>query len=97
MLSQKLNVFGMVLFRLGQVGFDLRTMWENHMLGLPGMMLFIVVLFVILTVLPLWMICKKAGFSPAISLLGLVPLLGTVLMFYLAFADWPALRLSQRN
>lgn len=39
-------------------------------------------------VLPFWFICKKAGFSPWLSLLYLVPLGGLVLNFVLAFANW---------
>ena len=49
---------------------------------------------VLLAVIPYWMICKKAGFPPAMSLLMLVPIGNIVLLFYLAFADWPALRNS---
>jgi len=46
----------------------------------------------LLTVLPFWLICKKAGFHGALSLLMLVPIGNIVLLFVLAFADWPALR-----
>jgi hypothetical protein len=44
-----------------------------------------------LTVLPLWRICKKAGFSGYLSLWALVPIANVVLLFFLAFSDWPAL------
>jgi len=45
---------------------------------------------IILGVIPFWFICKKAGYSPQLSLLNLVPFcLGTlVLVYFLAFADW---------
>jgi hypothetical protein len=45
---------------------------------------------IILGVIPFWFICKKAGFSPFLSLLNLVPFcLGTlVLVYFLAFANW---------
>jgi hypothetical protein len=39
-------------------------------------------------VLPFWFICRKAGFSPWLSLLYIVPLGGWVLNFVLAFAEW---------
>jgi len=39
-------------------------------------------------VLPFWFICKKAGYSPWLSLLYIVPLGGLVLNFVLAFGDW---------
>lgn len=39
-------------------------------------------------VLPLWFICKKAGFSPWLTLLNCIPLGNTVLLYLIAFADW---------
>ena len=42
-----------------------------------------------IVIIPSWFICKKAGFSPWLSLLCLIPSLGTlVLLYILAFADW---------
>jgi hypothetical protein len=46
----------------------------------------------ILVVWPAWRICSKAGFPGALSLLIVVPLANLFLLFFLAFADWPALR-----
>jgi hypothetical protein len=69
---------------------DLLQPW--HLIVLAVVFSFIVVPF---RVLPFWFICKKAGFSPWISLLYIVPLGGVVLNFVLAFADWkviPALQ-----
>ena len=44
----------------------------------------------ILGIVPFWFLCKKAGFSPLLSLLNLVPFcLGTLALAYLlAFAPW---------
>jgi H+/Cl- antiporter ClcA len=39
-------------------------------------------------VLPFWFICKKAGFSPWLSLLTLIPFGAIVLPFILAFTPW---------
>lgn len=47
---------------------------------------------VVLVVLPFWLICKKAGFAGPLALLMLVPVANLVLPFYIAFANWPALR-----
>ncbi|HWG19125.1 MAG TPA: hypothetical protein VG225_01260 [Terracidiphilus sp.] len=44
--------------------------------------------FLVFWMLPLWFICKKAGFSPWITLLNCIPLGNTVLLYLLAFADW---------
>lgn len=42
-----------------------------------------------IVLIPSWFICKKAGFSPWLSLLCLIPSLGTlVLLYILAFAEW---------
>ena len=38
--------------------------------------------------LPLWFICKKAGFSPWLTLLNCIPFGNTVLLYLIAFADW---------
>ena len=54
--------------------------------------IFAVVMSILLTVIPFWQICKKAGFHPALSLLMLVPFGQLILPFYIAFANWPALR-----
>ena len=45
---------------------------------------------VLIGLIPFWFICKKAGFSPWLTLLNLAPFgLGTlVLVYLLAFADW---------
>lgn len=45
---------------------------------------------IILGVIPFWFICRKAGFSPFLSLLNLIPFcMGTLaLVYFLAFASW---------
>ncbi len=57
-----------------------------------AMMAFIPILILIgiaIVLIPAWFICKKAGFSPWLSLLCLIPTLGTlVLLYILAFTDW---------
>lgn len=49
-------------------------------LGIPFLLVF--------WVLPLWYICKKAGFSPWLTLLNCIPMGNAVLLYLLAFADW---------
>ena len=53
--------------------------------------LFVSVIGSLLTVLPIWKICDKAGFPGVLSLLMLVPIGNIILPFYIAFARWPAL------
>jgi heme/copper-type cytochrome/quinol oxidase subunit 4 len=67
---------------------------------MPGQAELLVIFFIVgftvfgvlLTVVPFWRICTKAGFPGALALLMLVPVANIVLPFYLACADWPALR-----
>ena len=47
----------------------------------------------VILVIPLWFICKKAGYSPWISLLAFFPPLGHFgLLVFLALTEWPILR-----
>jgi hypothetical protein len=50
-----------------------------------------------LVVWPTWRICSKAGFPGALALLALLPILNLCLLFYLAFAEWPALRVPREK
>jgi hypothetical protein len=54
------------------------------------------VILAVLVVVPLWRICGRAGFSPALSLLAIIPWLGfLVVAAVLGFADWPTLKNRQ--
>jgi len=44
--------------------------------------------FLVTSVLPYWVIYKKAGFSPALSLLMIVPIVSLVVLFVVAFSEW---------
>jgi hypothetical protein len=74
----------------------LNSALEAHMGDLLQPWHLVVLLFVFsgivlpFRVLPFWFICKKAGFSPWLSLLYLIPFGGLVLNFVLAFAKWNA-------
>jgi hypothetical protein len=65
------------------------------MFGMGPMELLIVAIMFVVVVLPFWKIFEKAGFPPALALTQLVPLVNLAVLFYLAFADWPALRQDQ--
>lgn len=51
--------------------------------------LFVIVVMGVVVLIPLWLIFKKAGFSPWLSLLTVVPLVGLFVLYYVAFARWP--------
>lgn len=50
------------------------------LLGVPAIL--------VLWVVPLGIICRKAGFSPWLTLLNCIPLGNTLLLYLLAIADW---------
>lgn len=53
---------------------------------------FLVLVALIVTAITILAHCKifaKAGFSWALGLLMMVPVANIIMMFYLAFADWP--------
>lgn len=49
---------------------------------------FIIPLVVVLP--PFWIIFKKAGFQPILSVLILVPLVNLVMLYVVAFSEWKA-------
>lgn len=64
------------------------------LLGLGSLLVFGIVVVHLLTalvlIIPTWRICTRAGFSGALSLFHLVPLIGPfIVMAVLAFSDWP--------
>ncbi len=56
--------------------------------------LLIVSIMSIIPVVAFWKICAKAGFPGALGILIIVPFANILLVLYLAFADWPALKQS---
>jgi hypothetical protein len=65
------------------------------LLGLGSLVLFFIVighvLVALVLIIPTWRICTRAGFSGALSLFHLVPVIGSfIVMAVLAFSDWPA-------
>ena len=47
----------------------------------------------VLVIVPLWRICGRAGFTPALSLLVVIPWLGfLIIAAVLGFAEWPSLK-----
>jgi branched-subunit amino acid transport protein AzlD len=66
----------------------------------PWHLVVLLVMFLPITliaVVPFWQIFKKAGFPAPLSLLMLVPPAGLVILFIVAFSDWPALRGSEER
>lgn len=63
-------------------------------LGLGSLVIFAFLiahlLLALVLIIPTWRICTRAGFSGALSLFHLVPLIGSfIVMAVLAFSTWP--------
>lgn len=68
-------------------------------LGLPELVLIAVVAaFWLLAIgFPATRICGRLGFSPWLGLVAIVPVANIVLLFYVAFAAWPAMPSGERR
>jgi len=54
---------------------------------------FLMVLLVgAIIVVPFWKIFEKAGFPPAMSFFMLIPVVNLVMVYVLAFSEWPSRR-----
>lgn len=72
------------------------------LLGFGSLILFVALLVhflvALLLIIPTWRICNRAGFSGALSLLHLVPVIGSfIVMAILAFSTWPAGEATQER
>uniref|UniRef100_A0A7V4XRA7 Uncharacterized protein n=1 Tax=Acidobacterium capsulatum TaxID=33075 RepID=A0A7V4XRA7_9BACT len=52
------------------------------------MLMLIVLVSVVITIIPYWKIFTKAGFSPWLSLLVLLPIANIVILYVVAFSEW---------
>ncbi len=62
------------------------------MFGLGFGELLVLLVVVVIYLVPAWKIVSKAGYSGALSILSLLPLVNLVALFVFAFSDWPVLR-----
>jgi hypothetical protein len=65
---------------------DQHTM--NMMMGMMSIIGVITVVGTAIYIIPFWFIFKKAGFSPWLCLLLILPLVNIVMLYVLAFTDW---------
>ena len=54
--------------------------------------LLILLIAALIVIIPFWRIFSKAGYSGWLSLLMVIPLVNLIMLYFLAFADWPILR-----
>ena len=59
-------------------------------MGMPGPLEIVVMLVcAAIIIIPFWKIFSKAGYNGALAILMVIPIVATVLLFYLAFSKWP--------
>jgi len=63
-------------------------MMPGILAAVAGFYLVLFLVMAIVVIIPTWFICKKAGFSPWLSLLIIVPFGGLVLLYVVAFSEW---------
>jgi len=52
----------------------------------------ILLIVALVVILPFWKIFSKAVFSGSLPLLMLIPLVNLLMIFFLVFTEWPALK-----
>jgi hypothetical protein len=61
---------------------------QRIVLAFMAVMPILILVGLAVVIVPVWFICKKAGFSPWLSLLCAVPLGNLILLYVLAFSEW---------
>jgi hypothetical protein len=52
-------------------------------------------IFAAIIVIPMWFIWKKAGFSPWLSILSVIPMVNLIMLYVLAFSEWKVVPVNQ--
>ena len=60
------------------------TMWAGHWLWM--------LVIAIVVVIPAWRICQRTGYPGWMGFLILIPVVNLVLLYFIAFSDWPSNR-----
>lgn len=83
-----MNLFALFL---QQNSFDPKMM-PGILAAVFGFYLVLFIVIAVIFIVPTWNICKKAGFSPWLSLLVAIPFFGflglLILLYVLAFSEW---------
>ena len=67
-----------------------------HMLmGMMSIFAVFGLIMLVIVMIPYWFIWKKAGFSPWLSLIMLVPLGNIIMLYVLAFSEWKVVPVAQ--
>jgi ATP-dependent Zn protease len=74
-----------------KVTFTVKPARSNFLLPLlinVGPFVIVIMASAVLVIAPFWVIFKKAGFEPALSVLMMVPFVNFVLLYIVAFSEW---------
>ena len=61
---------------------------RNIMMTMIPIIFLAMIVGLAILIIPFWFICKKAGFSPWLSFLNVIPFGHLILIYVLAFAEW---------
>ena len=67
----------------------------HMMMGMMSIFAVFGIIMIAVVMIPYWFIWKKAGFSPWLSLLMLLPLINIVMLYVLAFSEWKVVPVAQ--
>lgn len=65
--------------------------------SIDGMVIVALLLVAALVVFPWWRIISRAGLPGPLALLAIIPVANLVLLWVIAFIDWPALKKTGSN
>lgn len=68
---------------------------QHMVLAMMAVLPIIILIALAIVIIPCWFICKKAGFSPWLSLLNIIPLGNLILLYVLAFSEWKVMPTPQ--
>jgi hypothetical protein len=64
------------------------TAVQHAALAVLAILPILILIGLAIVILPFWFICKKAGLSPWLSLINILPLGTPILLYVLAFSSW---------
>jgi hypothetical protein len=67
----------------------------HAVMAMAGLFFTIGIIMIAIMIIPLWVIWKKAGLSPWLSLLSIIPMVHIIMLYVLAFSEWKVVPIAQ--